>query len=211
MKTAYAAYKPETMARAALVDAGISFKVSVEVSKHLKGMMSDKAERYLEAVILKKQAVPYTRFTNGVGHRKGAMAAGRYPVKAATHFLALVKLCVANAENKGLGTPLRIVHLAAQEGSKPYHAGRHRGIVAKRTSIDMVMAETEESKRSEKKKAKAQPKAEPVAPAAPVEQPKQSKDEPKTDVKEPESKTEQKPKARSPKSKETKEVTPHGD
>lgn len=151
MKTAYAPYKPEMMARAALVDEGISFKVSVEIAKRLKGMMSDKAAAYLEQVIAKKAAVPYTRFTNGVGHRKGHMASGRYPVKAARSFLALVRLCVANAENKGLGTPLRIVHLAAQRASQPYHYGRHRGITVKRTHLDIVMVETDESKRSERK------------------------------------------------------------
>ncbi len=151
MKTSFTSYKPETMARAAFPDAPISFKTSIEVAKRIRGMMTDKAERYLEAVVAKKEAVPFTRFTNAVGHRKGAMAAGRYPVKAASVFLKLIRLGVANAENKGLGTPLRIVHISAQQASQPMHAGRRRGIAMKRTGLDLVLAETEGSKRQPRK------------------------------------------------------------
>jgi large subunit ribosomal protein L22 len=161
MAYAFPDYQPERMARAALKDAPVSFKKSIEVAKKLRGMMSDKAERYLEQVIALKAAVPYTRFVNGAGHRRGPMAAGKYPVKTAQHFLFLVKQGVANAENKDLGTPLKIIHIMAQPAATPPHHGRMRGHVTKRAHLELVLAETAESKRHEKKPKKEKaPKAE---------------------------------------------------
>ncbi len=144
-------YDGATMAKASLRDATISFKKSLMVAQALRGMMSDKASAYLERVIAQRQPVPFTKFMNGAGHRRGPLAAGKYPLKAAEAFLALTKAGVANAENKGLGTPLRIVHLVVNESSRPMHAGRQRGRVMKRTRVDLVLAETEESKKREKK------------------------------------------------------------
>jgi len=165
MAYAFTGYNPERMARASLKDAAISFKKSVELSKRLRGMMSDKAERYLEAVIAKKEPVPFTRYTGGAGHRRGMMA-GKYPVKAALSFLSLLKQGVANAENKGLGTPLRIIHVMAQQASRPLHHGRQRGHAMKRAHVELVLAETEESKRREKKQKRGEKREE--AKQAPV-------------------------------------------
>jgi ribosomal protein uL22 len=159
MAYAFTSYNPERMARASLKDAAVSFKKSVEISKRLRGMMSDKAELYLEAVIAKKEPVPFTRYTGGAGHRRGMMA-GKYPVKAARSFLALIKQGVANAENKGLGTPLRIIHVMAQQASSPLHYGRQRGHAMKRAHVELVLAETEESKRREKKQKRGEKKEE---------------------------------------------------
>lgn len=151
MAYAFTTFDPKRMARASVRDASVSFKKSVELSKRLRGMMSDKAERYLGEVIELKSAVPFTRYTNGAGHRRGPMMAGKYPVKAAQQFLTLIKQGVANAENAGLGTPLKIVHVLAQPAASPRHAGRKRGLTMKRAHLELVLAETEESKRHEKK------------------------------------------------------------
>jgi len=139
------------MARAAARDAPISVKTSVEIAKWLRGAMSDKAERSLKEVIALRRAVPFTRACDHVGHRRGHLGPGKYPVKAASVFLALLTQCVANAESKGLGTPLKIVHLAAQQAATPAHYGRQRGLVMKRAHVELVLAETEESKRREKR------------------------------------------------------------
>jgi large subunit ribosomal protein L22 len=162
MEYAFTQFKKETMARAALRDQAISFKSSVMIAKKLRGMMSDKAIAYLDRVVEKKEAVPFTRFRDGAGHKPG-LGAGKYPIKAAMSFLSLVKLGVANAENKGLGTPLKIAHILANEGSKPMHPGRERGRAMKRTHLEVVLTETEESKKREKKVKKT------VTPGKPVE------------------------------------------
>ncbi len=156
MAYSFTGYEPARMARASLKDAGISFKKSVELSKRLRGMMSDKAEAYLEQVVAKRQAVPFTRYTNGAGHRAGDMMAGKYPVKAASEFLALIRQGVANAESRGLGTPLRIIHIMAQPAATPSHYGRARGHAMKRAHVELVLAETEESKRREKKQKRSE-------------------------------------------------------
>lgn len=93
------------------------------------------------------------------------MISGRYPVKAAGVFLDLIKQGVANAENKGLGTPLKIVHLAANEGARPMHAGRKRGHLMKRTHVELILTETEESKKREKKQKKAKEAQKAASPA----------------------------------------------
>lgn len=155
MAYSFQSYDPARMARASAKDAAVSFKKSVEVSKKLRGMMSDKADAYLEQVIELKAAVPFTRFVNGAGHRRGKMGPGKYPVKVAQQFLALIRVCVANAEAKGLGTPLQIVHVMAQPAATPSHHGRARGHAMKRAHLELVLMETEESKRAEKKQKKA--------------------------------------------------------
>ena len=163
MAYAFSTFDPKRMARASVKDASVSFKKSVELSKRLRGMMSDKAERYLGQVIELKAAVPFTRYMNGAGHRRGDMMAGKYPVKAAQQFLQLLKQGVANAENAGLGTPLKIVHVMAQPAATPRHAGRKRGLTMKRAHLELVLVETEESKRREKKQKKAKKTPETVA------------------------------------------------
>lgn len=164
MAYAFNQFDPERMARATVRDAGISFKKSIELAKRLRGMMSDRAERYLDEVIALKAAVPFTRFTNGAGHRRGAMGPGKYPVKAASSFRELLKQCVANAENKGLGTPLKIISLIPQQAARPVRYGRKRGHQSKRTHVEIVLVETDESKKRDKKAKPA--KAKDTTPAA---------------------------------------------
>ena len=68
------------MAKAISKDLGISTKVSIEISNFLRGKKTQEAKSILERVLKKKQAIPFKRFTDGVGHRKGAnIAAGRFP------------------------------------------------------------------------------------------------------------------------------------
>lgn len=156
MAYTFSGYKAETMARATRRSESISFKKSQELAARLRGMRSDKAERYLTQVIAKKQPVKFTKFMDGAGHKRG-MAAGKYPIKAASAFLELLKSGVANAENKGLGTPLKIQSVVAQQASRPAKYGRKRGRQAKRTNIELVLVETEESKRAPKKPKGAKP------------------------------------------------------
>ncbi len=150
MGYSYHQYDPERMARATRRGESISFKQSVELAKKLRGMRSDRAERYLEAVIAKKAAVPFTRFTNGAGHKRG-IGPGKYPLKTATAFLQLLKQALANAENKALGSPLQLVNVVANEANGQIRSGRKRGRQSKSTHIEMVLAETDETEKRAKK------------------------------------------------------------
>ena len=140
MKCAFTGFEAGRMARAAVRDVAVSFKSSVMVARALRGLPSDKALLFLQRVMRKEAAVPFTRFTNGAGHRRG-IGPGKYPVKAAASFLELLKQGVANAENKGLSGPFRIVHVLANEGGRPLHPGSRRSRLMKRTHLELVLAE----------------------------------------------------------------------
>ncbi|MFP4567963.1 MAG: 50S ribosomal protein L22 [Candidatus Woesearchaeota archaeon] len=160
MKTKYAFQgMKENMARAITKDAEISTKVSIEIANFLRGRTSVEAKVILERVLKKKQPIPFKRFTDGVGHRKGAgIAAGRFPEKASEVFLTIIKQCEANALAKGLSEDLRIVHLVPQRGSNTFRHGRQRRRTYKRTHLEIVLEEFEpvkvESKKSVKSPAK---------------------------------------------------------
>jgi len=99
----------------------VSHKSAREICKAINGMMLTHAKRYLIDVIAKKKAVPFTRFKKEVGHRHGLEKAfaGRYPVKAARHFVKILEGAEANAEHKGLDTErMRIIHASAYPGMK---------------------------------------------------------------------------------------------
>jgi large subunit ribosomal protein L22 len=129
-------------------DLHVSPKHAREVCKEIVEMSTASAEKYLEEVIALKRAVPYTRFNNEFGHKRG-MASGRYPVKASGKVLDLLREAVANAEFKGLDSEkLVIKHASAYPGRriKRYmpraqgRSGEHSEITA---NIELVVEETE--------------------------------------------------------------------
>ncbi len=131
-------------------DIGISAKQSIEMCSFIKNMRLEKARALLERVVKKQLAVPFKRFTEGAGHKKG-MSAGKYPVTASKQFLKLLKALEANAQNKGLSSELKIIHACAQKASRPLHYGRKRGIKMKRTHIELAAEEIEHVKKEIKK------------------------------------------------------------
>ncbi len=203
-KYAFGKFNSELMARALGRDVAVSTKQSIEIANHLRHRKLTQAKSLMEMVIQKKHAVPFKRFTDGVGHRPGKLASGRYPVKAAKAFLNLLESVEANAQTKGLNTSeLEIIHICAHKAHSPVHYGRHSGREFKRSHIEVVVQETagkkkgakkEEKKEEKKEPAKNKEKAEPKpAPAAkPAEPKKEEKQEAKKEEKK-EEKTENKP------------------
>ncbi|MFP3984843.1 MAG: 50S ribosomal protein L22 [Candidatus Bathyarchaeia archaeon] len=130
----------------------ISHKHAREVCKTIKGMRSEKAKRYLQQVIAKKQPVPFRRFTKKLGHRHGMQKAmvGKYPVKAATEILKVLESAEGNAEFKGLDIErLRIAHASAYPGMKikraiPRAFGRSSPKNKTLTHVEVVLEEIEE-------------------------------------------------------------------
>jgi large subunit ribosomal protein L22 len=136
----------------------ISTKASINICNALRGLRAEKALAYLDDVVLLKRAIPYTRFHDGVGHRPG-MAAGRYPVKAASHIREIIASAVANAANHGLSEDLVIISLIANKASTPLHQGRQRRRAMKRTHVEVVVQEVEEKKEAKVSKTKAENKS----------------------------------------------------
>jgi len=146
--------KPEHVAKASLQNIDISTKQSVEISRNLRYRSTTYAKQLLEQVVAMKKAIPYRRFIHDIGHRAG-MSTGRYPQKAAKHFLRLVKSVEANAQAKGLNiASLKITKILANKASIPQTGNRwHRG--TKRTHVEIEVQEMA-SKKPENKKHKAE-------------------------------------------------------
>lgn len=74
------------------------------------------------------------------GHKKG-MSTGRYPAKAASEVLKLLKSVEANAHFKGLNAgSLKITKLIANQASIPFTGARHR-TATKRTHLEVEVKE----------------------------------------------------------------------
>ena len=84
-------YDSKNMTKAVGLNLPFSFKVAYEVAKFLKGKKVTRAIRELNEVKEQKTAIPYKRYNRDTPHRRGDMAAGRYPVKAAEYVLPLLK------------------------------------------------------------------------------------------------------------------------
>jgi len=146
-------YNKETVARAVGRDLDISTKQCIEICNFLRGMNILRAKTVLNGVMELKTAIPFKRFTNGVGHRAGDMASGRYPMNAAKEILTIIENAETNAQQKGLNTSrMALVHLSTQKASRPMHAGRKRGRSMKRSHIEVTLGEAPE--KEDKKKAR---------------------------------------------------------
>lgn len=120
----------------------ISTKTSVEICRALRNKTYTAAKELLANVIAENAPVAFLRYKHNVGHRKGPMAAGRYPGKASRNILQILESAAANAANKGLAVGALVVkHISAHNGPKTMHYGRNHG-EAKRTHIQIVLTET---------------------------------------------------------------------
>ncbi len=130
----------ENVARAVSTNVQISTKAAIMVAQFVKHKSVSRALRDLQEVVDKQTAVPYTRFTNGAGH-KTKIGPGKYPLKTAKAFIALIKSAQANAQDKGLGEELVIVSCLAQRAAKSMRYGRMRGRQSKSTHIEIIVGE----------------------------------------------------------------------
>ena len=129
----------------------ISTRHSVEICNLLRGKTSDKGKKILELVIEKKAPVPYKRYMHGVGHRSGKLAAGRYPQKASSYILSILKSAESNATNSGLAMPLKIKEIVANQAVRSWHLGRLRRRKTKSTHIKIVLTEIKLAKPANEK------------------------------------------------------------
>ena len=142
---------PGRSAKALLRAAPISAKHAVEVCRDLRGRRLEVAMKRLEDVIALRAPIAFKRYRHDVPHRKGHMAAGRFPVKASKHILDLLKAVNASAQERGLSTAdLVVTHLSPKMAARPYHPGRHVRRKMKRTNVEVVVTQAEAPKQTEK-------------------------------------------------------------
>jgi large subunit ribosomal protein L22 len=134
-------------------DLGISHKQAIEVCSFIKNKKTSTMISYLEKVVEQKLAIPFKKFTEGAGHKKG-VGSGKFPVKTSQAFIMLIKSLEANAQNKGLGSDLKIIHACANKASSPMRGGRKRRVESKRAHVEIAAIEMEEEKNIQKKPTK---------------------------------------------------------
>ena len=138
---------PSTSSRAMGYELHISPKHSREICSKIKKMRTSAAKQYLEDVISLKKAVPFKRYNGGVGHRRGRMAAGRYPVRAASEILAVLINAENSAEDKGLEPDrMRIAHIATKKGRTirgimPRAMGRATAKNTETVTVEIILEE----------------------------------------------------------------------
>ena len=129
----------------------ISTKQAVEVCNFIRGKKVQKAKTILGEVIEMKTAVPFRRFNKDMGHKRGRIAAGRYPIKTSQHILGIIKSAEINAQAKGMNSQnLFIKVIEANQGTGTQRYGRRRGISAKRTHVEVILFEKAQKKKAEK-------------------------------------------------------------
>ncbi len=166
-KYAFQGFEKDHMARVIGKDLSISTKVAIEISSYLRNKKLSRAKDALTNVLKFKEAIPYNRFTDGVGHRPGKLAGGRYPQKASKAILDLLESVEANAQVKGLNTSnLVIIHICAHRAHQPMHQGRQRRRSFKRSHVEVIVKEGE---KKENKQAKKQDKKQDDKSSKPVE------------------------------------------
>ncbi len=140
---------PEKTAKASGRELKVSHKAAREICRAVKGMNLVQSKEFLRDVIIKKKAVPYSRYTKKLGHKGGLEnhCVGRFPIKAAEQILHVIEAAQANAENKSLDVDrLRIMHAAAYQGIKqkrftPRAHGRASPKFEKTTHVEIVLEE----------------------------------------------------------------------
>ena len=125
----------------------VSTKFAVEVATFIRGKNLAAAKKLIQGVIDKTVAVPFKRYHMDLGHKRGSIGPGRYPVKVAEEVLKLLNSAEMNATNKGLDIDsLYISKVIANKGNTQMRPGRHRGRHAKRTHIELILVEREKKK-----------------------------------------------------------------
>ena len=137
----------------------ISTKHAIEISNAIRGKSVKASKEFLGKVLEKKVAVPFKRFNFDLGHKKGRIAAGRFPQKSTQHVLQLLNTLEANASNKGLDAEsLYIKTIIPNKASTPQHSGRHTRRKMKRTHLEIIGEELIEKKTTKESKKQEQPK-----------------------------------------------------
>ena len=139
---------PDTSAKALGKEIPISPKLSREICGMIRGMKVDKAIKALEDVCAQRRAVPLKRYNKRVSH-KPHVGPGRYPEKAATEIMNVIKSAMSNAEYKGLDVDSMVLTTitAARGRTIPGHMPRAHGRATQwnqeTVNIEVIIEEVE--------------------------------------------------------------------
>ncbi|RMD66589.1 hypothetical protein D6817_03830 [Candidatus Pacearchaeota archaeon] len=114
----------------------ISKKHSVYISRMIRRKTIEQAISELEEVVKMKRAVP---FKGEVPHRKGRMGSGRYPIKAASYFIKLLKNL--RGASMQAGFELERTRIAVSSANWGRRFMRRDGRRAKRTNVLLIAKE----------------------------------------------------------------------
>ncbi|GIU68412.1 MAG: hypothetical protein KatS3mg001_262 [Candidatus Pacearchaeota archaeon] len=109
----------------------ISTKHSIAICKFIKGKTIEEAILELNEVLKFKKAIP---MKGEIPHRKGIMS-GRFPKKATSTFIKLLKSLSSNASFHQIENPI-IVKAVANIGERPW--GRFGSVRRKRTHVMLI-------------------------------------------------------------------------
>ena len=118
----------------------ISTKHSIAICAFIKNKKIGNAISELEEVVALKKAIP---MKGEIPHRKGKIMSGRFPKKATSSFLKLLKSLNANANYNKLEDPI-IIQAIANIGARPY--GKFGRVRKKRTHIKIVAKDKQNKK-----------------------------------------------------------------
>lgn len=128
----------------------VSTKYSMAICRFIKHKRIKDARKELEETIRLKKSIP---MKGEFGHRKGpgkiASGEGKFPVRASTHFITLLKSLAGNATNHDIMDPV-ISEAIANKASSP--RGRFGRWQRKRTHIRLVAINKPETKNKKEKK-----------------------------------------------------------
>lgn len=123
----------------------ISKKHSMYLCSFIKNKKIDDAIEDLQKVTKMKKAIP---FKGEIPHRKGDMERGRYPVKAAKHFINLLKGLKGNVITNQMELEETKIYIAsASWANRPMRRG---GRLAKRTNVTLKAKEFPEKQGGKK-------------------------------------------------------------
>ncbi len=121
----YSVKVAEKVGKAQAYDVDASYKDLTQVCRAIRSLPVKKAYSVLEAAIEGKHAIPYYKFSKGMGHRSELGGKkGRYPKKECKIVLASLKNAAANAVHNGLEEGSLVVRHAAAYKQTTYK--RHR-------------------------------------------------------------------------------------
>merc|ERR1719160_191658 len=141
---------PSKACKAMGVDLRVHYKNTWNVAEAIKGMNLRNAQKYLEAVVEKKQCIPFRRYTGCIGRTPQAkafkMSQGRWPIKSCKIVLDLLR----NADFKNLDADnLSITHIQVQRAQhgrrRTYRAhGRINPYQSSPCHVQMILQEKDE-------------------------------------------------------------------
>ena len=120
-------------------DLPVSTKQCIAICNSIRNKTIDKSISLLGEVLKMKRAIP---MKGELPHRKGKIMSGRYPIKAAQHFIKLLKQLSANATVNEIEKGR--IQCKANRASRPYKRFGNKRF--KRTHVTLILKTWQEKK-----------------------------------------------------------------